>query len=77
MLCVQYPDQMYYMFIFHIHDSAMATREPRGRLETSLTLLWVVVPQVSTYIVHLRFVYITVYMCMRVYMHMVVHPNET
>lgn len=74
---MQYPDQMYYMFISHIHDSAMATREPHGRLEMSLTLLWVVVPQVSTYIVHLRFVYVTVYMCMCVYMHMVVHPNET
>ena len=74
---MQYPDQMYYMFISHIHDSAMATREPHGRLEMSLTLLWVVVPQVSTYILHLRLVYVTVYMCMCVYMHMVVHPNET
>lgn len=74
---MQYPDQMYYMFISPIHDSAMATREPHGRLEMSLTLLWVVVPQVSTYIVHLRLVYVTVYMCMCVYMHMVVHPNET
>lgn len=69
---------MYYMFISHIHETLPW---PQGNLvggwEYPLTLLWVVALQVSTYIVHLRFVYVTVYKCMCVYMHMVIHPNET